>query len=231
MTETAQAPVPPAAVSALILAAGQGLRIGDGPKAFLRFGGQSLLERVATQVGRFAEEVIAALPPEAVEAGKRHLSAGAAQIVAGGETRQDTVAILCRHATRPLVLVQDVARPFTPDDHLATALRLGQERGGAITTRPGPQRDGVALRDGDRYGPSLPRDDVIRTQTPQVYRREVLLEAMARAEREGWEEISPAALVTRSGYPVALLECPTDNLKITFPGDLEVARRDLGPEG
>jgi 2-C-methyl-D-erythritol 4-phosphate cytidylyltransferase len=112
---------------------------------------------------------------------------------------------------------------LTRRDHVEAALGLVRDHGAVVSVRSVKLRDGVALRKGDHYGESLPREEVVLTQTPQAYRQDILLEAFRQAEAHGWQEISPASLVAKAGYSVRLLESPTDNLKITYPGDLEAA--------
>ena len=224
MTAKAESPIPAEEVSGLILAAGNGLRVGEGPKAFLRLGGKTLLEHVVALLAPYAGELIVGLPPDHLE---RPEAGQPVRRVAGGKTRQDTAAILTRLASRPFLVLQDVARPLTPRNHLEAALGLARDHGAVVTVRPARERDGVALRDGDHYGEAVPRDELILTQTPQVYRREILLEALRQAEAQGWQEISPAALGTKAGHRGRLIESATENLKITYPGDLERAETAL----
>jgi len=106
---------------------------------------------------------------------------------------------------------------------IEATLRLVRDYGAVVSVLPATRRDGVGVREGNDYCKSLPREQVILTQTPQAYRRDILLDAVRQAEAQGWQEISPAALVAKAGYAVRLLESPTANLKITYPGDLEKA--------
>src|SRR5688572_21099768 len=102
--------VPAAAdVSALVLGAGMGVRMGMGPKAFLTYSGTTLLERAAAAVAPYASEIIVGVRDE--DAAKtRELFAGQnVKVAVGGATRQETVSRLLRHATRPLVLLHEVA--------------------------------------------------------------------------------------------------------------------------
>ncbi len=223
MSAEATFAIPPEEVSGLILAGGDGIRVGEGPKAFLKLGDKVLLEHVIELIGPYVGELIVGLPAGHLERVETYFGQRPIQRVPGGETRQDTAGILTRLATRPFVILQDVARPLTRRDHIEAALRLVRDRGAVVSFRAANHRDGVALRDGDYYGQSLARERVILTQTPQAYRRDILLEAFRQAETHGWQEISPASLVAKAGYSVRLLESPTDNLKITYPGDLEAA--------
>ena len=98
-------PPPARDVTALVLGAGMGLRMGMGPKAFLTYSGETLLERAATAVATYASEIVVGVRPED-EAKARALFAGRPhKIVAGGATRQETVSRLLCHATRAIVLI------------------------------------------------------------------------------------------------------------------------------
>lgn len=223
MVSGGSASLPAGEVSGLILAGGTGARAGMGPKAFVEIAGRPLLRHVVDLLAPFAGELIAGVPPAHLERARSFLADLPVHCVAAGTDRQATVGIVARHATRPYVIVQDVARPLTPAAHIEAALAMAREHGAVVTSIRATRRDGVALADGDVYGESLPRERVIRTQTPQVYRREILLEALDQADAGGWQEISPAALVTRAGHPVRLLACAVDNLKITYPEDVAEA--------
>jgi 2-C-methyl-D-erythritol 4-phosphate cytidylyltransferase len=219
--------ISPDEVSGLILAGGDGIRVGEGPKAFLKLGDKVLLEHVIKLIGPYAGELIAGLPADHLERVQAYVGQPPFRFVAGGKTRQDTVGILVRLASRPFVVLHDVARPLTRRDHVEAALGLVRDHGAVVSVRTAKPRDGVALREGNYYAEALPRERVILSQTPQAYRREILLEAFRQAEAQGWQEVSTAALVTKAGFSVRLLESSAENLKITYPGDLERAHDHL----
>jgi hypothetical protein len=78
-----------------------------------------------------------------------------------------------------------VARALTRRDHFEAALGLLRDHGAVVSVRTARPREGVSLRDGD-YGGAVPRERVVFTQTPQAYRREILLETFRQAEPLGW---------------------------------------------
>ncbi|MBP1743022.1 MAG: 2-C-methyl-D-erythritol 4-phosphate cytidylyltransferase, partial [Deltaproteobacteria bacterium] len=66
-------------------------------------------------------------------------------------------------------------------------------------------------------------------QTPQAFRYEDILGAHRRALKENWEEMTDdALLVERTGIPVKIIEGSEENIKITTPRDLELARFLMG---
>jgi 2-C-methyl-D-erythritol 4-phosphate cytidylyltransferase len=124
-------------VSVLIPAAGNGLRLGRGPKAFLQVGGRTLLEWTLAAF-RDAAEVLVALPP-----GAEPPKGLGAVFLEGGATRQASVARLLEAASLPLVLVHDVARPFVSRGLVARVLEAAQRSGAAVPVLRG--RVGEAL--------------------------------------------------------------------------------------
>ncbi len=79
-------------------------------------------------------------------------------------------------------------------------------------------RDGLVVKTHDRKCLWL-------VQTPQAFRYEDILEAHRRALEENWEEITDdALLMERTGVPVKIIEGSEENIKITTPQDLDLAR-------
>jgi 2-C-methyl-D-erythritol 4-phosphate cytidylyltransferase len=64
-------------------------------------------------------------------------------------------------------------------------------------------------------------------QTPQVFRREILCEALAKATAEGYRGTDDAELVERLGVAVEVVEGDLDNFKLTHPEDLVLAERTV----
>lgn len=215
--------VRPEEVSALILAAGEGQRMGGLPKAFLRAGDNTLIERVVALVRPYAHEIVVGLPREAIDEGRRRLGDPQLTVIAGGATRQETVGNLLQRAAQSLVLIHDVVRPFAPAALFAEVLSAGKEHGAATLYLPASCRDAVALKAGNSLGAPLARDDVITLQSPQVYRRDILVDAARLGEERGWNEATTQGLVVRAGNRVHLVRGTPDNIKLTYSEDWEAA--------
>ena len=215
---SAAAPTP-ADVSALILAAGSGERLGE-PKAFLAANGWTLLERAVAAVTPVAAEVIVGVP-EADLVRARELVGGAAKVIGGGETRQQTIEILLAESTRRFILLHEAARPFTTPDLFIRVLAAAVEFGAACPCVPASCRDALATVDGDFFDKPLPLDSTVKTQTPQAYRRDILTDVFAKARNNGWSTQSVVPLCVEAGYPVRMIPGEDDNLKITFSEDWE----------
>ena len=221
------APVDPDRVSALILAAGQGTRLGE-PKAFLETKGEALVQRAVRQVRPFAAEIVVGLPEEDLERAADLLSDAGLVLAAGGATRHETVERLLARARRPLILLHEVARPLTPPALFGTVLAAADAFGAATAYVAASRRDSLALREGEFLVAPLRRDRVIRSQTPQAFRRELVLEIFRLGQANGWNEPSNVpALFARAGHRVRLVPGDPDNLKITFPEDWATVRARL----
>lgn len=227
MTDSAIRPVERDEVSALILAAGSGTRLGES-KAFLECDGKTLLERVVERVVMFADEVLVGLSSEDLDRVPSSVRRRPVVLVAGGETRHATVEALLARATRPLVLLHEVARPLTPPALFAAVLQAAQVHGAAAAYVLASSRDSVALEDGGFLAAALPRDRVVLLQTPQAFRRELLADVFRRLQgRVLQQATSVPPLLLDAGYSVRLVPGSPDNMKITFPEDWEIVRAKL----
>jgi 2-C-methyl-D-erythritol 4-phosphate cytidylyltransferase/2-C-methyl-D-erythritol 2,4-cyclodiphosphate synthase len=225
----------------LLLAAGQGSRLGAGvPKALVRVGGRTVLERSATALGR-APSVEAVLPvlgsePEAAAAFAelRAVWTGPARLlppVEGGATRQGSLArglaALARQAPGvEWVLVHDAARCLVEPDDAEQVLTAARATGAAIPILP--VSDTLKEIEGGRIVATPPRSRFGRALTPQGFRVEILRRALALAEADGFDGTDCASLVERIGIPVTTCAGREQNLKLTTPHDLAWMEERLG---
>lgn len=212
-------------VSALILGAGEGVRMGQGPKAFLQLQAQTLLERAILSVEPYCAEIVVGVREADLCLGEELVdSLGLATrvlLVPGGRERQETVTRLVERASCPLVLLHEVARPFARGDSFAAVLAAARQFGAAALYTELRVRDGLALMRNGAFAASLPRAEVVALQTPHAYLRTTLLDAHRQAQQSGRHEDSTVALVQWAGYEVRLLPGCADNIKITYPEDWE----------
>jgi len=216
--------------SAIIVAAGSGIRLGrQTPKAFVRVAGRTLLGYslgVMRQVDEIAEAVIAV--PAGMERAARAEAAAAGleipiKITAGGAERQDSVriALALTSAEAEIVVVHDAARPFATRMIFRDSIEAAARVGASIAALP--VADTLKRVDGGSIIATLPRAGLWQAQTPQCFRREVLVAAHERAARERIGATDDAELVERLGLRVAVVDGSASNLKITTPDDLKLA--------
>jgi len=153
------------------------------------------------------------------------------EIVLGGTERADSVqnALAKVRADIEFVVVHDAARPLIAPESIDMVFHAAEKHGASILAT----RITHTLKRVDPAGRStetVPRDSLWAAQTPQVARREWLLNAFA--ERNGFVATDEAQLLERAGYPVRIVEGSPLNLKITTADDLRAAEAlfDLIPK-
>lgn len=219
---------------AIIPAAGAGVRMGTGQaKQFLDFEGKPLLAVTLEkfQLSPVIDGIVAVVPAAEVDYCKREIVDRYAlnkvtDVVRGGERRQDSVrlGIEACGGGYGLVLIHDGVRPLVrPELIERLVIAAGKDRAviaalPAKETVKGVDRNHLVTRTYDRQ-------QVWLVQTPQVFRHEDIFMAHKRAVEEGWEEVTDdALLIERVGIPVRVIEGYEDNIKVTTPHDLELAR-------
>lgn len=176
--------------------------------------------------------VIACQPAERETIADLVATAGARRvvdIVTGGETRQDSVyrGVLAAPGEPELIVVHDGARPLVAPEQVSACIAAAARVGGALLALPVTDTlKEVAPRTG-RVRQTLDRSTVWAAQTPQVFRRDWLLEGHARAAAEKYQATDDADLVARLGHPVEVVPGSPDNLKITNADDFTRAERIL----
>jgi 2-C-methyl-D-erythritol 4-phosphate cytidylyltransferase len=207
----------PTRVTALIPAAGSGERLGMGPKAFVQLAGKSLLERAISGFAN-VDEVIVALPDSHLDV---QLPAHVRRVT-GGLSRQQSVRNLLEAASHEIVLIHDAARPFLSAEIIQAVIDSVLEVGAATTALPAA--DTLVFENGSGMWRSLlDRSTIHAIQTPQGFKRELLLEAHERARVEGFAATDDAGLIARLGLPVALVLGDPRLFKVTRPGDYALA--------
>lgn len=148
-----------------------------------------------------------------------------AGLVTGGETRQDSVfnGLKALPHDTDLVVVHDGVRPFVTDEMIFTCLEAAADWGAAVAAVP--VKDTIKITDRDEFVVDTPdRSQLWAVQTPQVFRRDVLIEAHQHAHQKRIQLTDDAALVEQLGLKVKCVMGSYSNLKITTPEDLVVAK-------
>jgi 2-C-methyl-D-erythritol 4-phosphate cytidylyltransferase len=231
-------------VAAILPAAGLGTRMGaETPKQFLELDGVPLvifsLRRLAA-CPEISEFLIATLAEEEAALKERiaHEKIGRpVRVVRGGGTRQESVgnALAQVGSDVEIVLVHDAVRPLVTLDQIERAIAAAREHGAAIVGIPALDTVKEVKRtslQGDvaLITATVPRERIVLAQTPQAFRAQLLRDAYAKATRDGISASDESGLVEHFGHNVYVVAGSPRNLKITRPGDMELARFYLAEE-
>ncbi|MCX7982582.1 MAG: 2-C-methyl-D-erythritol 4-phosphate cytidylyltransferase [Syntrophales bacterium] len=146
-------------------------------------------------------------------------------IVPGGEHRQDSVwaGILATDEDADILLVHDGVRPLVEERLIENTVRAAREYGAALAALS--VTDTVKLCNPDGWViNTLPRDNIFLAQTPQAFRRDIIVSAFEAAYRERFYGTDESSLVERLGWPVHIVPGSHLNIKITWPEDLTLAQ-------
>ena len=222
MTENTTFPT----VTAVVVAAGSGRRMGGVAKPFLPLAGRPLLAWVLAAFAQCAlvrDIVVVTRQGEHTQARAIADACGkTVRVVPGGETRQRSVRAGVDAAAGDYVAVHDGARPLvTPrviEDVLHAAF-LCRAAAAAVHVK-----DTIKIAGADGMVQSTPnRETLWAVQTPQVFETALLRRAFALADETGSEYTDDCQLVEAAGGRVRLVEADYRNIKITTPEDMDAA--------
>jgi 2-C-methyl-D-erythritol 4-phosphate cytidylyltransferase len=210
------------------------LNSGAPPKQFLSLDGVPILIhslRAFAAVERVTAIYVAVRKTE-VERAEAQVAeygfSGKVRVVEGGDNRQESVA----HALAALpageddiVLVHDAVRPLIDAATIERTIEAVEQHGAAIVGLPAV--DTIKQVERTAHGAlitaTIPREFIVQAQTPQGFRFGLLQKCFAEATEDGFVGTDEASVVERAGLPVAVVPGSQVNLKITQPGDLELA--------
>jgi len=231
-------------VTAILPAAGLGTRMGaDTPKQFLSLDGVPVLlftlRRLAA-CSAITNFIIATRAEDVDSVSAIATSENLGRkvcVVRGGDSRQDSVsnAVAEVPTETDLILVHDAVRPLVTCDQIDRVIKEAEACDAAILGIPAMDTVKEVKRaslptDVALITATIPRERVVLAQTPQVFRASLLLEAFARARQDGVTASDEAGLVERLGRDVHVVVGSERNLKITRPGDMELAEFYLRQE-
>ena len=231
------ADAPSARVGAIVVAAGEGRRMGGVDKIFAPIMGQPL---ICYSIGTLNDsalvhDIVLVLSERNLQRGRRLVEARGwdkvRDVCLGGKLRQDSVRQgLERLADSEWVIVHDGARPLIDEDLIARGLDEARVTGSAIAAVP--LTDTVKAVDSDlTVQETLLRQRLWAVQTPQIFRRQLLTDAHRRVSEPMTDD---AAMVERTGGKVRIFMGSHRNIKITTLDGLTAAeallrRRPISP--
>lgn len=216
-------------VSAIIVAAGSGKRMGAGKnKLLLNICGKSVLAYTLLEFQKndMIDEIILVAADEdrdkffaiAKNEGINKLKT----ITKGGAERQHSVYMGIKEAskTAEIIAIHDGARCLVTKEIICDVIKAAKEFGAAVT--------GVKVKDTLKQvengiiRSTLLREHIWTVQTPQAFKRDIILNAHQSAESDGFLGTDDCMLVERQGVNIKVVEGSYENIKITTKEDLFV---------
>lgn len=215
-------------VSALIVAAGKGTRMGQAAdKLFLEVAGRPVLAHTWQQFERAksVQEIILVIRPEAEQEvallADRFGFKKRFVLVHGGKERQDSVwnGLAALNVASEIVAIQDAARPCTSQELIEATIEAARRTGAAVAAQP--VTDTIKeSHDGKRIERTLDRATLWAVQTPQTFRVDIIRRAMGEVRKRGLLVTDDTAACELIDQPVELVVGRAPNPKVTRREDL-----------
>jgi 2-C-methyl-D-erythritol 4-phosphate cytidylyltransferase len=209
---------------------------GATPKQFLSLEGVPIFVHTLRKfaASEAIDEIFLGVRPEEMDRAGREIAhehfAKAVRLVAGGVSRQETVA-RCLDQAPPetdVVVVHDAVRPFVELALIRQVVDAARQHGAVILGIPSV--DTVKKVERQMILGTIPRERIVLAQTPQAFRYPLLRQAFDRALGEGYYGTDESSLVEHEGHNVTVLMGSDRNIKITKPSDLPLARLYIAQE-
>lgn len=221
--------------TAVIVAAGKGKRMGtDISKQFLPLCGKEILahtvekfekaENIRDIVLVTGQDSLQDVQDMTQEYGWKKI----VSIVSGGRERQDSVwnGLQAVPADGKIVLIHDGVRPFVTEDILNLSIETALEMGGCVAGVPA--KDTIKVCNSENIAVATPdRSTLWQIQTPQTFRKDLIVKAYEKAAEDGFIGTDDASLAEHSGYPVKIIMGSYRNIKITTREDLLIGEAFL----
>ncbi|MEX0773394.1 MAG: 2-C-methyl-D-erythritol 4-phosphate cytidylyltransferase [Balneolales bacterium] len=222
-------------LSVIIPAAGSGSRMrSDVPKPFIKLHQKTILEYTVEafkKVEQVQRIIIPTSGPE-LESARALFRDGSSVndskpeilCIEGGSERQHSISNAMQFVGDvDLVAIHDAVRPFIMVKDILECCEAAQNTGAAILAVKA--RDTVKMADGSgNITETLERDKVWLAQTPQVFKKNILLQAYREAVKLKKVFTDDASLVEQAGFPVKVIPGDDRNFKITYPDDIYRAK-------
>jgi 2-C-methyl-D-erythritol 4-phosphate cytidylyltransferase len=219
-------------VAAIIVAAGSGQRMGGAiPKQFLEINGKAILRYTLEKFQSCPEieQIYVILPANFIATYEEVFRVewkidNLVKVVAGGAERHLSVwaGLEALEKDVEIVMIHDGVRPFVSSRILRESIFAAEQFGAAVVGLT--PKDTVKQIAGEYVEKTMNREQLLLAQTPQTFRKDVIVNANKNAFRTGSFSTDDAALVEQMGMRVAIVPGEWTNIKITSPEDLVVAR-------
>ncbi|WP_070121449.1 2-C-methyl-D-erythritol 4-phosphate cytidylyltransferase [Bacillus marinisedimentorum] len=218
--------------SVVIPAAGRGKRMNAGKnKLFIDMNGEPVIAYTMKVFDREPDctEIILAVHKEEMGEFKKMISRigfeTEIKLAEGGKERQDSVYNGLKKTTGDIILVHDGARPFITGNMVGRLAEAAAEHGAAIAAVP--VKDTIKKAEAGFVTETVDRSTLMTVQTPQAFRRDLILKAHEHARQTSFVGTDDSSLAELLGFPVKIIEGSYRNIKLTTPEDLIFAEAIL----
>ncbi|MGM9550882.1 MAG: 2-C-methyl-D-erythritol 4-phosphate cytidylyltransferase [Clostridia bacterium] len=212
--------------SAIILSAGKSTRMGYN-KMLLKIGNRTVFERTVEVFENCdaIDEIIIVAPKESiteyVEIIKNNFYSKVVRVTEGGETRQESVYNGLQNVSDKCdyIAVHDGARALIEEESIVEVCEAAIEYGGAVAAVTSVD----TLKEIDSNGmiiSTIDRDKTVQVRTPQIFKKEIILDAHAKARVDKFEGTDECMLVERCKKPIKTVITGKNNIKLTQPEDI-----------
>jgi len=219
-------------VSAIIAAAGMSNRMKSKiNKQFIFLDDKPILAHTIEKFERckYIDEIIVVAKEDEInyckkEIVRKYKFRKVSKIVRGGKERQDSVynGMLALNEKSGIVLSHDGARPFVNLKNIIDSIEGAYNYGACIVAVP--VKDTIKIVDDNQNINRTPRRSLLwQAQTPQCFKKEILIEAYRKAIEDGFMGTDDSMLVERLGIDVKIVMGSYENMKITTPEDIIIA--------
>lgn len=219
----------------IIPAAGQGKRMGtEINKLFLEINGETIIRQTVAVFQEIdsCEQIFIAAHPDEVELMEEHLKdfSKVAGIIPGGQERQHSInEVLKVLIDTEVVMVHDGARPFITQEKIDQLYQDALTKDAVILAVQA--KDTIKQVINGVVEHTYDRSTMWQVQTPQAFKRDIILKAYEQAEAQNYIGTDDASLVERAGCKVHISNGDYDNIKITTHEDLIIAHSILEKRG
>ncbi len=224
------------AIWAIVPAAGVGARMmATTPKQYLLLNGRAVLERTLLRISELADLrgiVVALSAEDSCWSSLDITSSVEISTCLGGENRCQSVlnalsVLHSRAQENDWVLVHDAVRTCVKIEEIERLLsEISTHPAGGILGIPVSSTLKRAAHDGSNSAPTITatveRANLWQASTPQVFRFGLLRRALAEAISMGALVTDEASALELAGYAPKLVQCSADNIKITYPEDMQL---------
>src|SRR3989304_6929376 len=175
------------------------------------------------------------------------------KIVAGGKRRQDSVynGLISSNINSDLIIIHDAVRPFITKEIILSVINSAKKYGAAVPAIPAkdtikligqnnivkntlerqslyPVRNAIKKGFGGKFRVGFTMQEipngVYQAQTPQVFKRAILLKAYRKSLKTGFLATDDSQIVEMAGFPVHMVQGGETNIKIANPAAISIAK-------